>query len=569
MTRIIRSIAQNLLPRPFSGDVQLLDDASALALYASKGDPRAFEVLVHRYQSMVVYTCLRVMNSATDAEDAAQETFLKLARRAGEIRSNVAAWLHACALRTSIDLQRARATRRHAEMAIEPADASAMDDVERSWREIKPLLDEAIAALDERDRDLIVSRFLSGRSQVDMAREAGVHPGTMHRRINEALDKLRQELGKRGVTPAVALSAGTLAFAGAGKVSASLTSSFVSIGLAEMGASGSSALATSSGLSLATVVKASAGLVIGAVGVVGVVGVGMIGGWWPTAGLGPVVLGAAVASAQSAGGGFDRPVKETGRTELVAMVSEDKSGGTMTHTGDEIRLEFPSKKIEGKQESIVMRVKEAKAGSGLTEAKVLVESTTLPPTNPLHQIIGTPKDAKIRIDGDHVRFELTTDWTPTEEDKKADRSLPSVIVWTGGRAAPLSGADKSKATPSAIPAFAGNWNWVEEWQLRFDPDNIYLTWKNDEGKEFNVIRFRILDWENVGSHCRVQTIVSESSKDNAMIGKRVKLLVRRDLDGYTIVTNEPHAKSISEWPRGFDVKPGEGMTLVKFRGSER
>ena len=134
MTRIIRSIASNLLPRLSTGEVLVLDDAAALDRYAKAGDPRAFEVLVHRYQAMVVHTCQRVMKSSTDAEDAAQETFLKLARRAGEIRSNVAAWLHACALRTSIDLLRARGTQRRAEAGVVDVDAQTSDDVERTWR---------------------------------------------------------------------------------------------------------------------------------------------------------------------------------------------------------------------------------------------------------------------------------------------------------------------------------------------------------------------------------------------------------------------------------------------------
>ena len=137
MTRIIRSIAHSLLPRLSSGEVLVLDDASALDRYARIGDPRAFEVLVHRYQAMVVHTCARVMKSTADAEDAAQETFLKLARRAGEIRSNVAAWLHACALRTSIDLLRARATQQRAEGAA-ASEGVAQDETERTWREIKP-----------------------------------------------------------------------------------------------------------------------------------------------------------------------------------------------------------------------------------------------------------------------------------------------------------------------------------------------------------------------------------------------------------------------------------------------
>ncbi|MFN9974089.1 MAG: sigma-70 family RNA polymerase sigma factor, partial [Phycisphaerae bacterium] len=128
-----------------------------------------------------------------------------------------------------------------AEAGVVDVDAQTSDDVERTWREIKPLLDDAIAALDESDRDLIVSRFLVGRPQVEMAREAGVNPGTMHRRIDAALERLRKELSQRGVAPAIGVAgasmgvvgasntslAAALGHAAAAPVSASLTSSLM------------------------------------------------------------------------------------------------------------------------------------------------------------------------------------------------------------------------------------------------------------------------------------------------------------------------------------------------------
>lgn len=561
MTRMIRSLSRYLGSR--TAQAGPLEDSLALARYAAVGDPRAFEVLVHRYQSMVIQTCRRVMASQADAEDAAQETFLKLARKAGEIRSNVAAWLHACALRTSIDLARARSTRRNAEAQAAGSMPEGEDD--RSWNEIKPLLDDAIAALHESDRELIVSRFLAGRSQIDLAREARIHPGTMHRRIDAALERLRVELTKRGVTSAVAIGAAgsvplaaVLARATGDAVAQSTTSNLVSIGLAEMGKASGAGSAMLAGYGVSTLIVAT---------VAGVLGLAAVGGYWFTSTPAPALAGLAFAApASAASGGFDRPTKESARFPLIAMISADQSGGTMTHTGDEIRLVFPSKKPEGKQIAIVLRVKEVKPGSQPIAAKVLIESASLPADNVFHTIVGSSQDATIRIDGDHVRFELTTNWTATEEDKKADRSLPPVIVWTGGRADPAS--EPGKNSTASIPAFGGKWNWVEAWSLHFDPDNVVLTAKHDDGHEFNAFRFRIIDWENVGSHCRVQAIVSETTKESSMVGKRVKMLIRRNPDGYAIVLKEPHTKEVNEWPAGFSVKAGEGHLLLQFRRSE-
>ena len=83
-----------------------LDDRSVLRLYTKTRDPDAFAVLASRYQAMVLATCRRALGNEADAQDATQETFLKLAREAGRIRTNAAAWLHTCAVRTSVDLVR-------------------------------------------------------------------------------------------------------------------------------------------------------------------------------------------------------------------------------------------------------------------------------------------------------------------------------------------------------------------------------------------------------------------------------------------------------------------------------
>lgn len=158
-----------------SEDNQPLNDRAALRRYARRGDPAAFEVLAYRYHAMVMATCRRALRDEADAEDAAQETFLKLAQHAGAIRSNVGAWLHAAAMGTSVDIARRRTSRARSERsaAAQPAESGGSDEARLLWRDIEPILDEALAALDVADRELIVGRFLAGRSQHELAREAG------------------------------------------------------------------------------------------------------------------------------------------------------------------------------------------------------------------------------------------------------------------------------------------------------------------------------------------------------------------------------------------------------------
>src|SRR5262249_8945680 len=76
--------------------------------YAATLDPESFAQLVEQYQRLVFATCRRKLHDPADLDDAVQETFLKLAQKAGELKSNVGGWLHRCAVNVAIDINRRR-----------------------------------------------------------------------------------------------------------------------------------------------------------------------------------------------------------------------------------------------------------------------------------------------------------------------------------------------------------------------------------------------------------------------------------------------------------------------------
>ncbi|CAN0507354.1 unnamed protein product, partial [Laminaria digitata] len=177
------------------------DDRNALRRFVTLADPEAFEIITRRYEAMVLGTCTRILGSPSDAEDAAQETFLKLARHAAQIRSNLGAWLHAAAMGCSIDLIRRSSTQRRAEhrSAVAQAIASKESIGEPIWSEIEPVLDEALSMLEPSDRDLLVARFLCTRTQREIAHELGLSEGVVSRRMQRALDRLRTQLNTLGL----------------------------------------------------------------------------------------------------------------------------------------------------------------------------------------------------------------------------------------------------------------------------------------------------------------------------------------------------------------------------------
>ncbi|MEM7624050.1 MAG: sigma-70 family RNA polymerase sigma factor [Planctomycetota bacterium] len=179
-------------------------DLDLLRRYIDADDAEAFAQLVRRHTSLVYFTCLRVLGDRERAEDAAQETFQRLMRHPEKVSHSLSAWLHRVATRHSIDVLRSDTARRRRERAYQ-------DRLERRrkpaepWSDVSAQVDEALAKLGDAERAMLVEHFMRGRSQAELAREAGVSKATMCRRMEAALAALRKRMGGTA-----ALGVGTL-----------------------------------------------------------------------------------------------------------------------------------------------------------------------------------------------------------------------------------------------------------------------------------------------------------------------------------------------------------------------
>lgn len=83
-------------------------DETQLILGVKEGDRRAFQVLVEKYQSMVVNTCLGIVHDRNDAEDVAQDVFLEVFRNSAGFRgdSKISTWLYRIATNRSLNFVR-------------------------------------------------------------------------------------------------------------------------------------------------------------------------------------------------------------------------------------------------------------------------------------------------------------------------------------------------------------------------------------------------------------------------------------------------------------------------------
>jgi RNA polymerase sigma factor (sigma-70 family) len=189
-------------------------DRRLLERFAARRDEAAFAALLNRHGPMVWGVCLRILQNATDAEDAFQATFLVLARKAAaqNWHDSVGGWLHAVAQRVALKARTAGANAARAQR-LGQRETDAMPDADAlagaAQKELRAVLDEELAHLPEKYRAPLVLCYLEGRTNEEAAAQLGWTKGTVSGRISRARDILRQRLARRGL----ALSAATLTVA--------------------------------------------------------------------------------------------------------------------------------------------------------------------------------------------------------------------------------------------------------------------------------------------------------------------------------------------------------------------
>jgi RNA polymerase sigma factor (sigma-70 family) len=199
-----------------AGDSGGAADADLLARFAAGRDEAAFAQLLWRHAALVREVCRAVLRDHHAAEDAAQATFLALARKAHTFagRGSVVGWLYRVARRASVRLARQRARTR--------APAADLDRLPAPPPEPGLSADEAEAVcaetdrLPERYRVPVLLCFFEGLTQTEAARRTGWPAGTVAGRLARAKELLARRLARRGVgLPAVCLGVPAAGFVGA------------------------------------------------------------------------------------------------------------------------------------------------------------------------------------------------------------------------------------------------------------------------------------------------------------------------------------------------------------------
>jgi RNA polymerase sigma-70 factor (ECF subfamily) len=179
-------------------------DEAELVGRAQHGDLRAWETIVRRYQGIAFRTAYLLCGSAADAEEAAQDGFVKAYRALGRFRRSapLKPWLLKIVANEARNRRRAAGRREalalRAATQDRPGDAVPSPEAALLAGEERTSLLAAVNALSEEHRLAIACRYFLGLSEEETAAALGVRRGTVKSRLSRALERLRESLGEEG-----------------------------------------------------------------------------------------------------------------------------------------------------------------------------------------------------------------------------------------------------------------------------------------------------------------------------------------------------------------------------------
>ncbi|MGC3958941.1 MAG: sigma-70 family RNA polymerase sigma factor [Verrucomicrobiota bacterium] len=194
----------------------MLDDSALLQRFALARAEEDFAELVQRHLNLVYSAALRQVGGDHQfAEEVTQSVFTDLARKAGSLgnHTSLAGWLYTSAHYAAAKMVRGEQRRRLREQeASQMQQTHTNPAVELDWEQLQPVIDEAMHALPEADREVILQRYFQRMPFLQIGVRHGLTENAARMRAERALDKLRGILASRGVSAtAVALGAGLTA----------------------------------------------------------------------------------------------------------------------------------------------------------------------------------------------------------------------------------------------------------------------------------------------------------------------------------------------------------------------
>jgi len=172
-------------------------DDSVLIARAQRGDTAAYEEIVQRYQQIAFRTAYVITGSSADAEDAAQEGFVKAYRALDRFRlgAELRPWLLRIVANEARNRVRSSGRRHQLELRLtegfRPGDAAPSPEAVAVAADERRRLLAMVNALSHEDRLVIASRYFLQLSGEETAAALGIAEGTVKSRLSRALARLK------------------------------------------------------------------------------------------------------------------------------------------------------------------------------------------------------------------------------------------------------------------------------------------------------------------------------------------------------------------------------------------
>lgn len=184
-----------------------MTDAEILRRYVQLQDQEAFNTLVKRHAGMLYGVAFRRSRDVEIAEEVAQLAFVKLARKASQLKDpeRVVGWLYRAALLETAHLCRKHRREVSARQKLATQIQLEKMALDQQVAELSACVDEALQSLPNRDRDLLLAKYYEGLTYGEIAKKHDRAEATTRQQGHRALGKLEQLLRRQGLVVPVAL----------------------------------------------------------------------------------------------------------------------------------------------------------------------------------------------------------------------------------------------------------------------------------------------------------------------------------------------------------------------------
>ena len=183
------------------------DVDAALVARVQRGDKRAFDLLVLKYQRKIMRLLSRMIRDPSEIEDVTQEAFIKAYRALPQFRGDSAfyTWLYRIAINTARNWQTASGRRPMMSSIVEKEEGETFDGIDNltdistpesvlASRQIAETVNAAMQSLPEDLRTAILLREIEGMSYEDISQAMGCPIGTVRSRIFRAREAIAAQL---------------------------------------------------------------------------------------------------------------------------------------------------------------------------------------------------------------------------------------------------------------------------------------------------------------------------------------------------------------------------------------